>query len=151
MINNAVLKLPRDHPVLIEMLARSEAAVDKDLPWGAVGPFLLTEVAERHGAYGSARDPSEFYPVGPEQFWQILLPKYRDSVASAVRDSTLLHLWSELMRRCDYDTSVGPPAGSFLHEVFERVGTIDQFARVYSGREVAALLVDWIPQDEALR
>ena len=148
LINNAVLKLPRDHPVLIEMLARSEVAVDVNLSWGAIGPFLLTEVAERHGAYSTASDPSEFYPVGPDGFWRMLLPRYRDSVASVVRDATFLHLWSELFRRCGYDMSLAPPAGSFLHDTFRRIGTLDRFDRVYGEREVADLMVGWIlPED----
>jgi hypothetical protein len=146
LINNAVMKLPRNHPVLKEMLAKSEAAVDVNLTWGAVGPFLLTEVAERHGVYASALDPSQFYPVGPDQFWQMLLPEYSAAVAEAVRNATFLHLWSELLRRCDYDMSVAPPAGSFLHEIFRRVGTLDRFNRVYDERELAKLLRDWIPE-----
>ena len=147
LINNAVMKLPSDHPVLDEMIARSEAAVDVDLSWGAIGPFLLTEVAERHGVYGSARDPSEFYPVSPDVFWRLLLPKYRDTVAFAVRDATFLHLWSELLRRCEYDMSLAPPVGSFLYDIFRRIGTLDRFASAYSEREVANLLVDWIPRE----
>jgi hypothetical protein len=149
LINNAVMKLPGDHPVLSEMLAKSKAAIDVDLSWGAIGPFLLTEVAERHGVYGSARDPSEFYPVGPDLFWQLLLPKYRDSVACDARNATFLHLWSELLRRCEYDMSIAPPVGSFLYEIFQRVGTLDRFARVYSEGDVANLLVDWVPQRDA--
>jgi hypothetical protein len=145
LINNAVMKLPRDHPVLDEMLARSEAAVDVDLSWGAIGPFLLTEVAERLGVYGSARAPSEFYPVGPDLFWQMLMPKYREAVVFAVRNATFLHLWSELLRRCDYDMSVAPPVGSFLHDIFRRTGTLGKFDRRYDERELAKLLVDWIP------
>jgi hypothetical protein len=151
LINNAVLKLPHDHPVLDEMLAKSEAAVDADLSWGALGPFLLTEVAERHGVYGSARDPSEFYPVGPDLFWKMLLPKYHASVEVAVRNATFLHLWSELLRRCEYDPSVAPPVGSYLHDIFRRIGTLDKFDRVYDEQELANMLVDWIPQEITLR
>jgi hypothetical protein len=146
LINNAVMKLPRDHPVLNELLVKSEASVDVDLSWGAIGPFLLTEVAERHGVYGSARDPSEFYPIGPDLFWQMLLPKYRSNVAVAVRNATFLHLWSELLRRCGYDMSIAPPVGSFLHDMFRRIGTLDRFDRHYDEPELASLLADRIPQ-----
>lgn len=151
LINNAVMKLPRGHPVLHEMLAKSEASVDVDLSWGAIGPFLLTEVAERHGVYSSARDPSEFYPVGPDLFWQMLLPDYRSDVAGTVRNATFLHLWSELLRRCGYDMSIAPPVGSYLHEIFQRIGTLDQFDRGYDEREVAALLANWLPRSGSER
>lgn len=151
LINNAVMKLPADHVVLKEMLAEAEAAVDVDLSWGAIGPFLLTEIAEEHGAYGSARDPSEFYPVGPDQFWQMLMPSNRDRVVAAVRNATFLHLWSELLRRSTYNLSVAPPAGSFLNDIFHRLGTLCRFDRVYGEQELAGLLAAWISRNGAPR
>ena len=151
LINNAVMRLPRNHPVLNEMLAKSEAAIDVDLSWGAIGPFLLTEVAERYGVYGSARAPSEFYPVGPDQFWQLLLPRYRDRLGAAMHGATFIHLWSELLRRSAYDMSIAPPVGSLLHDIFGRLGTLSRFDRVYDEQEVVSLVADWIPRDRAPR
>ena len=145
------MKLPPGHPVLNEMLAKSEAAADVNLPWGAIGTFLLTEVAEKFGVYHSAREPSEFYPIGPDQFWQMLLPQFRDDVRAAVQHATFLHLWSELLRRCAYDMSVAPPVGSFLHDIFQRMGTLNRFDRTYEEREIAFLLADWIPREDAPR
>jgi hypothetical protein len=144
LVNNAVLRLPPDHAVLDEMLARAEAAVDVDMPWGAIGPFLLTEVAERNGVYGSARDPGDFYPIGPDQFWQVLLPCCRDTVDAAVKGATFLHLWSEQLRRCGYDMSRRPPVGSHLHGYFLRLGTLQRFRGDYSEPELAALFTEWI-------
>jgi len=140
LINNAVMKLPRDHPVLIDMLARARAAVDVDLSWGAIGPFLLTDVAEAHGVYASARQPEAFFPIAPDDFWRPLLPRWRESVETAVASSTLLHLWSELLRRRGYDLDVGPPEGSYLYAAFERLGALDRFARIYDESELVELL-----------
>ncbi len=76
------------------------------------------------------------------------MPAYRDEVAEAVREATFLHLWSELIARSGYDRSACPPAGSFLNEVFRRLGVIDRFARVYEAGEVEALMAEWIAAEE---
>jgi hypothetical protein len=149
LVNNAVMRLPSDHPVLAEMLAKAEEMVDVDVSWGAIGPFMLTEVCEKHGIYHLSRDPSEFYPVGPDQFWQLLLPSYRDAVRAAVRRATFLHLWSELLRRSSYDMSRRPPVGSYLHDVFLRLETLDRFTGAYSDAEIAVLMAEWLPKEAA--
>lgn len=144
LVNNAIMKLPAGHPVLLEMLARAEAAVDIDASWGAIGPFLLTDIVDSHGAYGATRDPADFYPIGPDQFWQMLVPSCRASVSAAVRNATFVHLWSELFRRSGYDMWACPPVGSFLYETFRRLGTLDRFRRVYGEREIIDLLGGWM-------
>ena len=121
-----------------------EALVDVDVSWGAIGPFMLTEICEKHGIYHLARDPADFYPIGPDQFWQLLLPSYRDAVQAAVRGATFLHLWSELLRRSSYDMSRRPPVGSYLHDVFLRLDTLDRFTGAYSDAEIAVLLAEWV-------
>jgi hypothetical protein len=151
LINNAVMKLPAGHPVLLEMLEAARTSVDADMSWGAIGPFLLTDVAEKHAVDATARDPSAFYPVGPDEFWQLLLPAYRPMIEAAVKGSTFLHLWSELLRRVSYDMSAAPPAGSYLHDAFLRLGTLPRFSRVYGEREVRELLTDWIPPEPDLK
>jgi len=146
LINNAVMRLPSAHPVLREMLARATAAVDVDLSWGAIGPFLLTEVAERRGVYATSRPPHDFYPIGPDDFWRPLLPEFRDGVAAEVSGATFLHLWSELPRRRGYNFAACPPEGCYLHAAFERLGVLDRFERVYPERELVALLADRLPR-----
>ncbi len=143
-INNAVLKLPPADRTLNELVEKAESAVDVDQTWGAIGPFLLTEIATRNGIDRYAREFFHFYPVEPDSFWKLFLPASRDEVVEAVREATFLHLWGELIARSGYDRAACPPAGSFLNEVFRRLGVIDRFARVYQAREVEALMADWI-------
>jgi hypothetical protein len=133
-VNNAVLKLPPDDPTLNEILARAESAADIDQPWGAIGPFLLTEIAERNGVARFARTFEDFYPIEPDHFWKPFLPAYREEVEAATRASTMLHLWSELIARSGYDRSIGPPEGSFLYAAFQRQGALDRFAGFYDAR-----------------
>jgi hypothetical protein len=143
-INNAVLKLPPDDPTLNELVAKAESAVDVDQSWGAIGPFLLTEIATRNGIDRFAREFHHFYPIEPDCFWKPFLPACRGEVAEAVRGATFLHLWSELIARSGYDRSACPPVGSFLNEVFGRLGVVDRFARVYEAGELEALMAKWI-------
>ena len=56
LINNAVLRLPRSHEALAELVETAESAVDADQPWGAIGPFLLTPVLKRYGLDAKALD-----------------------------------------------------------------------------------------------
>ena len=53
LVNNAVLRLPPTHPALAELVATSEAAIDVDQRWGAIGPFLLTPVLEKYSSHAA--------------------------------------------------------------------------------------------------
>lgn len=143
-VNNAVLKLPPDDPTLNELVAKAEAAADTDQSWGAIGPFLLTEIAERNGVARLARPFQDFYPVEPGHFWKPFLPAFRAEVEDATRAATFLHLWSELIARSGYDRSIGPPAGSFLHAAFARQGSLAGFSRLYEARAFEALVATWM-------
>jgi hypothetical protein len=143
LVNNAVLRLPPDHPVLKEMLARARAAESEDVGWGALGPFLLTEVAEAHGVDASASPPDRFFAVAPDEFWRLLDPASRDSVIEATRESDLLHLWSELLRRVGYDFDAAPPRGAYLYELFAGIGALSRFRRICEPGEIAALIARW--------
>ena len=143
LINNAVLRLPPDHPVLRDMLARARAAEGQDLGWGAIGPYLLTEIAEAHGADASALPPERFFAVAPDEFWRLFDPASRDFVADALRGADLVHLWSELLRRVGYDFDAAPPPGAYLHELFAGFGALSSFRRVSTPQEIAAMIARW--------
>ena len=85
LVNNAVLRLPPSEPALAELVATAESMIDVDQKWGALGPFLLTPVLEKHGLYGRALEPRVCYPIEPEQFWKPLLPDYRAEVERSAR------------------------------------------------------------------
>jgi hypothetical protein len=140
LVNNAVLRLPPTHPALAELVAAAESMIDVDQKWGAIGPFLLTPVLEKHGIYDWALDPHVCYPIEPEQFWKPFLPSYRAQVEEALAGATLLHLWSEGIRWTHYEFSVCPPVGSYLHECFRRVGALDRFSRTAVEDEVRRLM-----------
>ena len=140
LVNNAVLRLPRSEPALAELVATAESVIDVDQKWGAIGPFLLTPVLEKHGLYDKALDPHVCYPIEPEQFWKPFLPSYRAEVEAALAGATLLHLWSEAIRWSKYELSACPPVGSYLQDCFRRVGALDRFSRTADEDEVRRLM-----------
>ena len=118
------------------MLARARAAQGQELSWGAIGPFLLTEVAEAHGAYASAAEPERFFAVSWSDFWRVFDPAAREAVTDAVRDADLVHLWSELCGAPAYQFDAAPPPGSYLHELFAEIGALSLFPRVCGAQEL---------------
>jgi hypothetical protein len=148
LVNNAVLWLPPSDPALAELVAKSEAAIDVDQKWGAIGPFLLTPVLTKHGLYDRALDSHVCYPIEPEQFWKLFLPSHRDWAVAAASGATFVHLWSEAIVWSGYDFWACPPAGSYLHEEFRRVGALQRFHRVASEDEVLRLMAKPIAESE---
>jgi hypothetical protein len=140
LVNNAVLRLPPTSPALMELIAASEAAIDVDQRWGAIGPFLLTPVLAKYNLTQHALDSHVCYPIEPEQFWKLFLPGYRDWAANATRGASFVHLWSEAIAWSGYDFWTCPPPGSYLHEAFARLGALDRFRRVANEDEVLRLM-----------
>jgi hypothetical protein len=148
LVNNAVLKLPPSHPALTELVATAEAAIDVDQRWGAIGPFLLTPVLAKYGLTHRALDSHVCYPIEPEQYWKLFLPGYRDRVAGVARSATFVHLWSEAIVWSGYDFWSCPPADSYLHDAFGRVGALGRFRRVATEEEVLRLMAKPIAEWE---
>ena len=141
-INNAVLKLPPQHPILRDLIKRATAVVDVDQPWGIIGPSLLTELTKKHRIDHHARDIQAFYPVPSGDCWKPLLPEACGEIRGATRAADFLHLWHESFRRHGLDKWAAPPVGSFLHEVCQDLGTLPRFRRTSSEAELKALIAD---------
>ena len=117
-ICNAVLKLPRGHPLAWHLFTEADRA-GADLDWGETGPDLLTRAIE-----GSIYDrhvlPSAFcYPILGADAMQFLDPEQGAAVERKTSGSPLIHLWNEMWRRTGVDCFAAPPAGSFMAKLFE--------------------------------
>ena len=143
LVNNAVLRLAPDHPVLVDMLTHARAAEGGEIGWGAIGPYLLTEIAEAHAVYATSAPPGRFFPVAPDEFWRLFDPASREIVAEAASAADLVHLWSELLRRVAYDFDAAPPRGSYLHAAFAEIGVLGLFGRECGRDEIAGLIARW--------
>ena len=119
-INNAVLRLPPDSPMLPDLLrpferrttprwmalkhyvrarARELIRGGADLgsmPWGITGPDAVTAVATRYNLQSHALPPEYFYPVPWERADWILDPRIGlDDVVTG--NSVAIHLWNVLI------------------------------------------------------
>jgi hypothetical protein len=140
LVNNAVLRLPSTSPALAELITAADCAVDVDQKWGAIGPFLLTPVLNKHNLARHALDSHVCYPIEPEQFWKLFLPSYREWAETTARGANFVHLWSEAIVWSGYDFSACPPPGSYLHEAFGRLGALGRFRRVATEDEVLRVM-----------
>ncbi|WP_457814370.1 hypothetical protein U8C43_23665 [Sinorhizobium meliloti] len=144
-INGAVLKLPREHPVLADLIRHARGVVDVDERWGAIGPRLITAKFNEAGLSEFASAIADYYPVPPADFWKLILPEGRESVEEAVRESKLLHLWHKRFEMAGYNKELAPPRDSYLHQAFERVGGLDGFTGIYDSDELRVQLGRSLP------
>ncbi|MBK8085817.1 MAG: hypothetical protein IPK28_19440 [Devosia sp.] len=139
-INNAVLRLAPDSPVLADALAAFESGrappwvpfhrapaarvrtllgrrvAPRDLPRGTFGPKGMTALAVRHGLAAAARPTEVFYPLHPRAAERLYDPTLRlDDIVTA--DTLTLHLWNEKLHHLK---ATEPPRGSILAELFAR-------------------------------
>jgi len=136
-INNAVLRLPLNSPLLDEVLRPFggevpswlaptkrlssflktwlSGAVDIGaMPWGTTGPAALTAAAKKFGMSSLALPPMTFYPVPWQKADWIVDPKL--DLAHMIGDNTIgIHLWNECIRDIK---NLPPPQGSFLHRLW---------------------------------
>ena len=113
LINNAVLRLPMDSPVVDELLklfhpaTKPRSSVKR---WGATGPAALTAAANRLGLASHALSVTAFYPVPWQRAKWILDPQIR--LEDMVSEGTVgVHLWNELVKGVKNEPA---PDGSFL-------------------------------------
>ena len=139
-LNNAVLKLAPDSPVLRDWLAmagsgrvppwlpfhRAPKAWVKqafggsihpsELPFGTFGPKSITALAARHGLTDEAQPEPVFYPLHPRQAERLYDPTLRlDDIVTA--ETRTIHLWNEKLGELKKTT---PPEGSILAELLRR-------------------------------
>lgn len=142
LINNAVLRIPANSPLLPLLLEIFETKrVPKWLPWrfylparlselvrgkanlghlpfGVTGPFALTAAAKRLGFMREAMPVEVFNPVRWQEADWIRSPKI--SLESVTTDRTVaVHLWNECIK--SFKSEPAAP-GSFLHRLQQEGG-----------------------------
>lgn len=144
--NCAVLKFPTEHPVLRSLIEEATQGIDVDSSWGTLGPELLTRLIRKHDIQRLSKKRFDFYPIGPGGFWKMLMPGRYEEVCKATRDSTFVHLWQQMFRWSNYDSTMAPPVGSFLHQQCASLGTLQRFSGVYGEPELREILGDAIKE-----
>jgi len=142
LINNAVLRLPANSPLLDVVLMPFKGTMPPWLaprdrlasklrawltgkldvgamPWGTTGPAALTAATAKFGLSSLASPPPVFYPVPWQRADWILDSALR--LEQVVTESTVgIHLWNECIRHVKERP---PPEGSFLQRLWSE-GTI---------------------------
>jgi hypothetical protein len=156
-VNNAVLGLPPDHPLLAAMLDftqdlhpippwlkpkdreayRAAAAAGRPVPvteqaWGTWGPLMLSHFAAAHGMLGQVQPVDAFYPV-PFPDRQTFFKPARRVAQYLTERTTALHLWASNKREIGLRHHGLPPEGSYLAKLCKRHG-IDAAAALVGGR-----------------
>jgi hypothetical protein len=156
-VNNAVLGLPPDHPLLAAMLDftqdlcpippwlkprdseayRAAAAAGRPVPvteqaWGTWGPLMLSHFVAAQGMLDQVQPVDAFYPVAFPERQTFFKPARRVAQYPTGR-TTALHLWASNKREIGLRHHGLPPEGSYLAKLCKRHG-IDAAAAPVGGR-----------------
>jgi hypothetical protein len=136
-VNNGVLRLPQDSPVIAELLRPFEEGTTPTwlpwrtyirarwrqllsgkadfgrLPWGSTGPYALTPLIRKAGLLSEALPPDVFYPVPWQRAGWILDPDLKLE-RMVTRRTIAIHLWNECIRGFKDEPA---PEGSFLQRL----------------------------------
>jgi len=141
-INNAVLYIDRDQPILADAIAHfgrntvppwipfrrapmahlkrliGRPTAPRDLPHGTFGPKAMTALVKAHGLEEFVQPEDVFYPVHPRAALSVFEP---GGVADAsITDRTItIHLWNEKLRDV---RNTSPAPGSLLRQLYDRYG-----------------------------
>lgn len=112
-VNNAMLRFPAKHPVMSTCLEKT-ISLGRNVPWGAAGPKLLTDVLDQLNMLDSAQSADSCYPIAWREYMHFFDPRMRLSVENRTRNSIAVHLWNEMIRRLRLNKQKGPPRESYL-------------------------------------
>jgi hypothetical protein len=120
LVNNAILRLPSNHPMLDEAI-EAATRIGRLTIWGYTGPFLLTALVHEHEMGEQVLPTESFYPVHWSQATALITPLPAGREVSWPKSAYCVHLWNERLRTAGYDKSAGPPDGSPLAQLFGRI------------------------------
>lgn len=139
----AIMRLNPADPRLATLIARTVALRDREMPWGATGPRLLTEVFGRREVMAKAHAAERFFPVHYDKSWKLLLPAYREECEARCAQAATVHLWHDRLVKIGVWKRFAPPRGSFLESRFRADGSLGYFADAYPAAVMEAMTTNW--------
>jgi len=118
LINNAVLKFPRNHLAISRLLDYISAVDPINSRWGSTGPLALTKIFNELELIHHKRDKFEFYPLHWKEAPKLLFPEFTDEVLEKTAKSSFIHLWGATLREVGFN-SVKPIEGSYLDIIYK--------------------------------
>jgi hypothetical protein len=132
-INNALIKLPPNHPISREALAEFSTFDLKTVQFGQTGADLLTRVVKRQQLDGLSLPRRSFYPLHWLETYKFISPEFADEVSGKAGASPFVHFWNYMFRFLGFDTARdSPPTDSFLDAQYRKHGIYD----VYDLRDI---------------
>lgn len=125
LINNAVLRLPADHPLLDDAI-EAATRMGRFTIWAYTGPFLLTALVQQYELTESVLPSESFYPIHWAQAATLIEPLPPEMSIRWPRESYCVHLWNEHLRTRGYDKAAGPPPDSALARILEWASSTPQ-------------------------
>jgi hypothetical protein len=110
-----------DQPTAFGLVCEQKKTYDSipDLPWGEIGPRLVTRYCEDHNLIHEFLETNVFYPIDFYEWHHIFDPSLTQSLLDKCKDSHMNHLWNEGLKYTT-DKNILPPKDSFLYIMFER-------------------------------
>lgn len=128
LVNGAVMKFPAGAPFLEAAIEEAWRLLPEAGPGAplakriSIGPKLVTDLAKDYALDHLIRPPASAYEIPSAEIALMFDPAHRGELDERVANSDFVHLWNEVWRWARIPKNFGPPAGSFLDGLFERVG-----------------------------
>lgn len=116
-VNNGILRIPSNHPLLDACIDECNRAQD-NVTWGQTGPDLITKMMHKFMLMSHLSPTYELYPINHQNWHWILNPSTKSLTEESLKHATYLHLWNEMIRRSNYDKTTPPPPGSYLESLY---------------------------------
>jgi hypothetical protein len=142
-ICNAVMRLSSREPILQELIARTEALMNRPIRWGDTGPRLLTRLAGAQALMSGAQPVHRHFPIHYNDFWKVFLPEYAEECRAQCEAARTLHLWNNIVERLGFWKEYLPPEDSYLHDLFIEKGCGRYFRGVFPLRNMKQLVDNW--------
>jgi hypothetical protein len=118
---SGVLKFPRGHPLLDEAVKRC-VEIGENAYWGQTGAELLTYLLVKYDLIHWKQCKELAIPIQWFDLPDLFDPGKLEDVKRRCAASCYVHLFNEAWRGSGIPGYLGPPVGSFLHELFASAG-----------------------------
>ncbi len=119
-LNCSVMKFPAGDPLLRDAVDNCNGVAEEAAVWGQTGPLLLTSLVDRHALRGFAQPAHSAYPLPWQDMSALFDPARCEAIGQRIQGAIFLHMFNEIWRGSGIPRELGPPAGSFLSECFQR-------------------------------
>lgn len=120
-INNAVLKFPRKHPAIRDLLSYISTIDPVNSEWGATGPWALSKIFNRPELSLYKMKMADCYPFNWRDAPKLFFPEYTGEILERTQRSPFIHLWGAALREFDFDFKKHAPIeGSYLDLLYKK-------------------------------